>query len=227
MSLIEQNCRNKETIRFAFIGDTQRWYDETEDFVNHINQRNDVDFVIHGGDVADFGLTKEFMWMRDILNRLTMPYVVIIGNHDCLANGKQIFRTIFGEENFSFMAGNIKFICLNTNALEYEYSHPVPDFSFIEKEYRENTPGHERTIVAMHARPFCEQFNNNVAYIFQEIIKQFPDLQFCLNAHGHNKNAIDLFEDGILYYEVPCMQKKHYYIFTLTPEKYEMEEIIF
>ena len=26
---IEETCRNKETIRFAMIGDTQRWYDET------------------------------------------------------------------------------------------------------------------------------------------------------------------------------------------------------
>ena len=113
---IEETCRNKETIRFAMIGDTQRWYDETEAFVNALNKRNDIDFVIHGGDISDFGLTKEFLWQRDILNKLKVPYVVLLGNHDCLANGIEVFRKVFGEENFSFIAGKTKFVCLNTNA---------------------------------------------------------------------------------------------------------------
>ena len=39
------------------MGDSQRWYDETADFVSHLNKRDDIDFVIHGGDVSDFGVT--------------------------------------------------------------------------------------------------------------------------------------------------------------------------
>ena len=65
---IEKNCREKTTIRFVTMGDSQRWYDETEDFVKHLNQRDDIDFVIHGGDISDFGLTDEFLWQRDIMN---------------------------------------------------------------------------------------------------------------------------------------------------------------
>ncbi|MCD7972494.1 MAG: metallophosphoesterase [Candidatus Azobacteroides sp.] len=224
---IEEICKGRNTFRFAFISDTQRWYDDTEDFVKHINQRNDVDFLLHGGDISDFGLTKEFMWMRDIINKLTIPYVVILGNHDCLANGEQVFRKIFGEINFSFMAGNVKFICLNTNALEFDYSQPVPDFSFIEEQYREEKEEHEKTIFGMHVRPFSEQFNNNVAHIFQHSIKRFPGLQFCLHGHGHSKNILDLFEDGVLYYEVPCIHERSYFIFTINPDDYEMEEIFF
>ena len=53
--------------------------DETEDFVKEINKRNDIDFVIHGGDMSDFGLTKEFLWQRDIMNGLNVPYVALIG----------------------------------------------------------------------------------------------------------------------------------------------------
>ena len=45
---IEANCQGKTTIRFVTMGDSQRWYDETEDFVKEINKRNDIDFVIHG-----------------------------------------------------------------------------------------------------------------------------------------------------------------------------------
>lgn len=154
---IEESCKGKETIRFAVISDTQRWYDETGSFVNALNKRNDIDFVLHAGDVSDFGFTKEFTWMRDILNKLNVPYVVLLGNHDCLANGEDIFKTVFGEPNFSFLAGDTKFICLNTNALEFDYSRPVPDFKFIEEEYKDSREEYKKTIFAMHVRPFSEQ----------------------------------------------------------------------
>ena len=107
---VESLCRGKDTVRFILMGDTQRYYDETEDFVRHVNGRDDVDFVIHGGDVSDFGLTKEFMWVRDIMNKLTVPYVTLLGNHDVLGNGLEVFEEVFGEVNFSFMAGNTRFI---------------------------------------------------------------------------------------------------------------------
>ena len=56
---IEADCKGKKTIRFVTMGDSQRWYDETEDFVKAINKRNDIDFVIHGGDMSS-ELLKNF-----------------------------------------------------------------------------------------------------------------------------------------------------------------------
>lgn len=106
MERIEANCQGKTTIRFVTMGDSQRWYDETEDFVKAINQRNDIDFVIHGGDMSDFGLTKEFLWQRDIMNGLHVPYVALIGNHDCLGTGAETYKAVFGPTNFSFIAGD-------------------------------------------------------------------------------------------------------------------------
>lgn len=55
---ITERCRDKDTLRFVMMGDTQRWYDETEDFVKDVNNREGIDFVIHGGDISDFGLKK-------------------------------------------------------------------------------------------------------------------------------------------------------------------------
>lgn len=225
---IEESCLNKESITFILVSDTQRWYDETEDFVKNVNKRNDIDFVIHGGDVTDFGLTKEFMWQRDILNKLNVPYVVLLGNHDCLANGTDIFHNIFGEVNFSFIAGRTKFVCLNTNALEFDYSHPVPDFQFIEQEKENRKEEYDKTVMAMHVRPFSEQFNNNVANVFQRYIKEFPNLQFCLNGHDHSLNVDDLFEDEITYYGISNIAKRKYFLFTLKADDiYEFEIVEF
>lgn len=224
---IETLCQGKDTLRFAFMGDSQRWYDETQDFVTDVNRRDDIDFVIHGGDLSDFGVTDEFLWQRDILNRLKMPYVALIGNHDCLGTGEETFRAVFGNPNFAFIAGRVKFVCLNTNAIEYDYSRPIPDFDFMENEMTERADEFDRTVIAMHIRPYCGEFNNNVARVFQRYVNLYPDIQFCLAAHEHRLAEEDLFDDGIMYYLSDCMKHRNYYIFTLTPDGYEREVVYF
>lgn len=231
---IERDCADKDTIRFVFTGDTQRWYDETDDFVKHVNRQDSIDFVIHGGDLTDFGIKKEYLWQHDILSKLKVPYVALIGNHDIIGNGDLVFQDIYGNENFSFRvggsspaAGGIRFICLNTNALEYDYSTPVPDFSFIKKELDNTTEMDKRTIFVMHVAPGNEQFNNNVANIFQEKVHEFPSPLFCLHAHAHNFAARDLFNDGITYYCCDNIEKRTYLLFTITPDNYSYEIIKF
>lgn len=224
---IEAACREKNTIRFAVMGDTQRWYDETEKFVNAANARNDLDFVIHGGDISDFGLTDEFLWQRDIMNGLHVPYVVMIGNHDCLGTGKETFQKVFGTVNFSFIAAGVKFVCLNTNALEFDYSEPVPDFSFIESQFTEREEMYAKTVVAMHAEPYADVFNDNVAKVFQHYIKMYPNLQFCLCAHAHSLGVLDLFNDGVIYYRSANIKERSYLLFTITPTDYSYEVVYF
>jgi len=220
---IESQFSQRDTIRYAFISDSQRWHDELDDFVKVINKRNDIDFIIHGGDITDFGLTKEFLWQRDILEQLKQPYVVLLGNHDCLANGEEVFEQIFGQVNFSFIAGKTKFLALNTNALESDYSNPIPDFSFIKQEESKDLDRFEKTVVLMHARPTSEQFNNNVADVFQYSIKQFPNLLYCNNGHDHQYQEEDIFQDNIIYYGTPNIGKRQFLIFTITNDSYSHE----
>lgn len=223
ISKIEAACKGKEAFKFAVISDTQRWYDDTQDEVEAINARGDIDFVIHCGDQSDFGATDEFEWMRNIFQKLTMPYVCIIGNHDCLGTGEDAFRKIYGAENFTFTAGNVRFVCLNTNALEYDYSRPVPDFTYMQELLDDTTSTATKTIVAMHARPTSEQFNNNVKKVFHDFIKKYPNLQFCINGHDHTTEAVDLFNDGVMYYECGNARKRQYLVFTIKPGKHEYD----
>lgn len=218
---IETTLCGKDTIRFAFISDTQRWYDETKDFVRSINKRSDIDFVLHGGDLSDFGATHEFILQRDILLGLRMPWVALLGNHDCLGTGENVFNEIFGTPNFHFVAGKVLFVCLNTNCMEYDYSEPVPDFGYLENLLNNLPTEVEKTIVAMHVPPFDLEFNNNVAKVFQLYLHQFPNLQCCIYGHGHRYATDDLFGDSILYHQTPCAKKRGYIEFTLTPNGYE------
>lgn len=210
ISRIESSLAGKDSFIFAMISDTQRGYDETADAVKVINAHGGIDFVVHGGDFTEYGATREFEWQRDILNRLEIPYVSVIGNHDCVATGIDAYKTIFGALNYTFTADDVRFLCLNTNALEFDYSTAVPDFSFLRQELNTISPDIKRTIVMMHAGPFSEQFNNNVANDFHQLLKSFPSLQFCLYGHGHNLAASDLFNDGVMYYECASIKKRSF-----------------
>lgn len=224
---IEAACRGKETIRFVTMGDSQRWYDETEDFVEHLNRRDDIDFVVHGGDMSDFGVTDEFLWQRNIMNKLNVPYVTLMGNHDCLGTGKEAYRAIFGDPNFSFIAGRVKFVCLNTNAIEFDYSHPIPDFQFMADEAESRRDEFDKTVFCMHVRPHADEFNNNMAEVFHYVVTQYPGLQFCTAAHEHRQFEMDLFGDGVIYYMSDCMKHRNYNVFTISPEGYEHEVVYY
>ncbi len=228
MARITFNTLGKRSLRVAMISDTQRSYDELENAIRAINYRGDVDFVIHGGDQADFGETKEFIWTRDWMNRLTRPYVCLLGNHDCLGTGFHVFEKIYGEDNFAFTAGNVRFVCLNTNALEFDYSEPVPDFTFLEQEVERGTKdGVEKTVVVMHAPPGDLVFNNNVEKTFQRYIEMLPNVLFCLYGHNHHFQKADFWETGLMFYGCTTVAERGYYLITINDEGYAVEECAF
>lgn len=227
ISKIEELTKGRTSIRFALISDTQRWYDETEEMVADINSRDSIDFVVHAGDLTDFGANKEFLWQRDILQGLRVPYVAIIGNHDCLATGRQTFMRVWGDLNFAFTAGDVRFVCLNTNALEFDYSSPVPDMNFIAGEIDNFPDVCSRAIVAEHCRPFDDEFNNNMARYYHEVVKMLPGLMFTISGHCHSLKQDDLFGDGYMYYTTTCAEDRKYLIFNIKEDGYTYEVATF
>lgn len=232
----------KVPFRFAFISDTQGSYDETSDALDIMAARGDIDFIIHGGDQTDFGLPKEFVWCRDMFISHGIPFLTVIGNHDCVGNGEDTFRYIYGPDNFSLNIGPLHLVILNTVALEYDYSHPVPDFDFIERDriavdsinaVRPDSITH--TVVAMHSRPYDEQFNNNVAGPFNYYISRYPGMgvtdderrSFCVNGHNHFLDISDIFDNGIPYYQCANAGKRMFFVFTITEKSYEYEVVEF
>lgn len=253
-SNIKRICTDITTLpfKFAFISDTQSAYDETAKAIDIIRQRGDIDFIVHGGDQTDFGLPKEFVWCRDILEKAHIPYFAVIGNHDCLGNGEDTFSYIYGRKNFSFNVAGVHFVCLNTNALEYDYSEPVPDLDFIERDANEvkslnaESPGSiTHTVAVMHSRPYDEQFNNNLAKVFRLYLEQYPGMEqsaprrtsgdfagsrrnaFCINGHNHHLAVDDIYNMGILFHQCPNMERRTFLVFTITSDGYETETVEF
>jgi 3',5'-cyclic AMP phosphodiesterase CpdA len=226
INIIKEKDNNQDTVRFVFMGDTQRHYDETQDFVNAVNNRDDIDFVIHGGDITDFGMGKEYMWVHNIMKNLRVPYVALIGNHDIIGHGKDVYKKVYGDFNFTFQFRKIRFICLNTNALEFDYSTPVPDFDFMMR-FLNDSSTIKQTVVVMHSPPFDDEFNNNSALMFNYLIENYKTKKFCLHAHTHVLTEKDYFKNGIMYYGCEDISKRSYLLFTLIGDTYSYRLIKF
>ena len=92
------------------MGTPARWYDETDDFVSHLNKRDDIDLRVHGGDVALCRI-DEFLWQRDIggTNQDTLCGTSL-WHHNRLGTGEEIIA-IFGDPTLSFHCRTGK-VCL-------------------------------------------------------------------------------------------------------------------
>lgn len=224
---IEALTAGRTSFRFAVVSDTQRLYDETEDAVRALNGRRDLDFVVHCGDLSDFGSGREFMWQRDILQKLEVPFVCVLGNHDCLGSGEQSYRRIFGPCDYAFTAGDVRFVCLNTNAGEYDYVADVPDFGFLNGELAAGRGGASRTVFVMHVPPGDPVFNNNVAAFFEERLVAFPEPLFALFGHQHRMRVFEPFGDGLVYYGCTDIADRQYLLFTVDETGYACETVAF
>jgi 3',5'-cyclic-AMP phosphodiesterase len=179
-----------DTVTIAFIGDSQRFYDEVTRFVEKVNTIESVDFVLLAGDITDFGLLEEFEQIENIFSGLDKPYIGVIGNHDVLAKGEQTFERMFGPLNFSFVYDSIKFIAHNTNGREYPEG-VVPDMTWLRSQFTDE-PAVRNFIALSHIPPFDKDFDKTIEPAYTSLLFDHHTL---ISLHGH----IHTFKDGYPY----------------------------
>lgn len=210
-----------EIIKFILMGDSQRFYDESSDFVKSVNELKNISFVVHAGDISDFGLSQEFKWIHEIMSKVTFPYVTVVGNHDLLANGTKVYQSMYGSFNYSFEYGNYKFIMLNTNSREYGFSGSIPDLMWLRQQL-ENKQNKEAIIIS-HIPPFDEDFDNNLEHEYARILAEDPQVKLSLHGHRHAFMDEEYYQDGVRYFVTTSMEKRGYAIISLAPEGPQIE----
>lgn len=215
-----------DTLRFAVISDTHRWYDETNDAVDCINRLEDLDFVIHSGDLTEFGLPQEYKWTKDILDGLHVPYFPVIGNHDLVGNGGETFKKMYGAFDYSFVYKNIKFIFLNTNSLEFGFDAPVPDISWLEKQLIE-TDEHQKIFLTMHVPPMSDAFNPELRNDLKNLIDNDKDIIGVLHGHDHSSKVTNNFFNNLALTGIDCIESRTFLLNTIIDNHISYEEISF
>ncbi len=215
-----------DTLRIVLMGDTQRFYDEVDAFVKSVNQQDGVDLVIHAGDISDFGLSQEFIWVNDIMSKLRAPYVTVIGNHDLLANGPKVYKKMFGPLNFSFNYAGVKFILFDSNSREHNFNGLVPDIPWIEEELADNTH-YESAILVSHIPPYDGDIDASLSEKYAQLIKEHPKTRLSLHGHQHSFQLEDFPDDGVTYVISTTVGKRGYVMITITDGETTIEKIYF
>lgn len=206
--------------RIGLISDSHTYYDEFERQVKEINKRNDLDFVIHVGDITLSANAREFDWYSEIMNKINIPVFTVIGNHDCLGNGYEVFQEMFGDTNFFFAYKNVKFVFFDD--IIWEKKVQDPDFEWFDEALK-NDKEYTHVIPFSHIQPWDEQFSYGNEKYFNYLIEE-NNIPLSVHGHGH-KYYYDKKYGKSDYLMVPAPFRDELIILDIQEDKLNVERI--
>ena len=217
LELLENIKVESQDFKFAFITDVHYYYDNLSSVVDDINKRDDILFVIFGGDIADQALLKEYEIFYDIMKDLKKPYLTVIGNHDYNVNGSIIYKEMFGDYNYSFEFNHNKFILFDNIVWE---SNKDPDFDWLSLELSDNAMFNQVFTFA-HIPPSSPDFSDEMKEIYKSILLEN---NVSLAVHGHTHKYF--YEEGeVDYLIIPALKKPTYGIIEVKGDTTNIEII--
>lgn len=127
--------------------------------IKHIlDHHSDADRLIISGDLCHRGESESYIWLRRQLDRLPMPVIMTIGNHD----DRQAFRTVFSDypvDDNGFIqstdnVGGYRIITIDTNIPGAHPGELCPQrFAWLEAAIGQATRDDVPVILVMHHHP--------------------------------------------------------------------------
>ena len=186
-----------DTIKILFTGDSQRFYEEQEAIVQKANSLAGVDIFILAGDIVDFGLGQEYLWVYERLSELQMPWLAVVGNHDLLANGSILYQTMFGPLDFAFNYKGYRFIFHDTNGREYGNTGAAPRLPWMHGQMQDASAEH--IIAVSHVPPQSVDFDPALVQPYMDLLGSDPRTILSLHGHNGSYNDANLNEDHVRY----------------------------
>lgn len=215
-----------DTVRFVITGDTQRWYDEAVKFYKKVNSMQGVDFVIVAGDITEFGTLKEMQWLAQKFNKLTIPYVAVVGNHDLTMRGRDVFLRMYGDLNYTFTYGGVKFICHDTNSREYNFNGNVPNIPWLKKELQPQD-GVSNYVAISHVPPTDDDFDEKLIKDYAATFDESPGFLTSFHGHTHNFKRFQLDNFHTPYVITSAIGKREFLLVEIIDNKLSFEQIPF
>lgn len=164
--------------------------DDLRQSIEDINANPDVDFTILSGDVTEFGDTKEFYLLQEILKNFRKPYFLLPGNHDVnwSENGCTMFDKIFRASHFYHDWQGVRFIgCGAGPSLRMGPPHiPREEILWLDSIVRATPPA--QPVIFINHFPINQDLSN--WYEVVDILKT-RNIQAILGGHLHVNRAYD------------------------------------
>lgn len=209
---------------FAIVSDTHCHYRDFSDAIAHINSDTDIQFTIHAGDMTDFGLKQQYEVSCSILQKLNRPFFAVIGNHDCLGNGQEIYKKMFGDFFYVFAFSDTVFLLFHDNI--WELDNIPPDINILDNVLASMSMYPNKILVG-HIPPFGDQFDFPVEKAYRDLLKKHS---VALSAHGHVHEFRfdpDFYNDGIPYLTVDTIVNRCYVKVTIDGDQLTVENVGF
>jgi predicted phosphodiesterase len=214
------DANESKPFKVALLSDPHYHFDKLSEAIHDINKKNDIAFVIVAGDLTEQGLMKEYIIFYEIMKKLKVPYLTLIGNHDYLSNGEKVYAQMFGKFNYTFVFNNVKFVLFDNVLWE---SEKEPDFTWFSEELR-NDGRYDHTIPAAHIPPFDKQMTNYRDLYSQMMVKN----NIGISIHGHEHDfSLWPTDEGVSYLTISSPQKRSYSELTVSPSSVTVEKIEF
>ena len=181
ISEIQGEQMNADSLVFIALTDTHSGYSDLRAAVKTINEMEGISFVVVCGDITNWGLAKEFDDYFGVINRLNIPFITVIGNHDYLSSGKLIYNKMFGLTNFYFDIGNYRMVIFDN--VVWENGNQSPDFDWFQGAL--TVPEGMTGIACFHIHPWDLQLDKGHADRMREIIEN-KSVALSLFGHGHD-----------------------------------------
>ena len=179
--------------RFAWLSDTHVGSGTGEQdlraSVSDINSLTGLSFVVHSGDVTEYGSREQLRLAKDLLSGIKIPLHVIPGNHDTKwsESGATDFGRLWKEDRFVFEQNGYRFIGMHEGPLmKMGDGHWAPQDVRWLAETLQKLPDKNQPIVFVTHYPIDDQIAN--WYVVLDLLKKY-NTQVILCGHGHANHA--------------------------------------
>jgi 3',5'-cyclic-AMP phosphodiesterase len=139
-----------ESFVFAVAGDNHSNTEVYNKLIQKIDESNAV-FFVDLGDKTCIGAASEYAESKALLNNLKVPYHMVIGDHDIVGDGYNLWQQYFGPTYYSWNYGNVHFVALNDVLNENGFSEE--QLSWLEQDL--SSTKKELKFVFLHRPPRC------------------------------------------------------------------------
>lgn len=206
---------------FAVIADSHTDYTDLGDVLSDIDRKTDVLFVIHAGDFTDGGWLGEYRGTYQVMSGLTIPYLTVIGNHDELTQGREIYRKMFGDFNYTFVFGDCKFVMLECNSTAY-FGIP-PDLDWLESQLSDDSL-YNLVFVVGHQPPFDPGWSDQDENRYKQLMQE-NGVALSIHGHEHEFWYGEKYNDGVKYLVVNDVGKRSYCTISVDSVTFQMEKV--